>query len=221
VNVLSNFLLILRGNKKPTVALTAPDLDTLEKQERLSASQAQIRSHAESSSYLRLSAEFGTLAGSERNACSLVEGLRDGITVTLDCADCSSANTSFMPPTGRMGYSNVVIALTLVRQQLAAQGIIQPLPDQLQAALVGGKIVSPLSNGTVRLPGVLQLKKDGKGWGKIANLLGVKLADALGGARIPVLVPVATELVSLRATKKMRKMVARVDIDANAFKQMG
>ena len=183
----SNFLLLFGGNKKAIAALVLPSPATVERHERLSsASQARMRSHAESSTYSRLSAEYRMLAGSDCNARSLVEGLRDGVPITLTCAAGNGGVASFLPLTGRMGYSNVAIALALARQQLAGQGIAEPSPHQLQAALVGGKIVSPLSGYAVRLPGILQLKKDGKGWGKIAGLLGVRLGDALGGARIPV-----------------------------------
>lgn len=217
----SNFLLLFGGNKKALAAMALPGPATVERHERLSASQAWMRSHAESSTYSRLSAEYRMLAGSDCNARSLVEGLRDGVPITLTCAAGNGGAASFLPPTGRMmGYSNVAIALALVRQQLAGQGIAEPSPHQLQAALVGGKIVSPLSGGAVRLPGILQLKKDGKGWGKIAGLLGVRLGDVLGGARIPVLIPVATGLASLQARKKMHKIVASAAITAKTVEQM-
>ena len=82
-----------------------------------------------------------------------------------------------------MGYSNVSIALSVARQQLSEQGISHPTPHQLQAALVGGTITSLLSGKTINLPGILQLKAQGMGWGKIASLLGIKLGSVIGEAR--------------------------------------
>lgn len=216
----SNFLLLFGVNKKALAGLALPGPASVERHERLSASQARMKSHAESSTYSRLSAEYRMLAGSDHNARSLVEGLRDGVPITLTCAAGNGGVASFLPPTGHMGYSNVAITLALARQQLAGQGIAESSPHQLQAALVGGKIVSPLSGDAVRLPGILQLKKDGKGWGKIAGLLGVRLGDALGGARIPVLMPVATGLASLQARNRMRKTEARAAIATKTVEQM-
>ena len=143
------------------------------------------KNKAESIAFARLSAEFRIFAGSDRNAQGLVIGLRDGTSITLTppCINGSASSASFTPPTGRMGYSNVSIALSVARQQLSEQGISHPTPHQLQAALVGGTITSLLSGKTINLPGILQLKAQGMGWGKIASLLGIKLGSVIGEAR--------------------------------------
>jgi len=153
---------------------------------QLAATQAinKSKAKAESSAFARLSAEFRIFAGSDRNAQGLVIGLRDGTGITLThCINGSASSASFTPPTGRMGYSNVSIAISLARQQLAGEGIGQPTPHQLQAALVGGKITGPLSGNAIKLHGILQLKVQGMGWGKIASLLGIKLGSVIGEAR--------------------------------------
>jgi hypothetical protein len=150
---------------------------------QLAATQA-MKSKAESVAFARLSAEFRLFAGSDRNAQGLVIGLRDGTGITLThCINGSASSASFTPPTGCMGYSNVSIAISLARQQLAGEGIGQPTPHQLQATLVGGKITSPLSGNAIKLHGILQLKVQGMGWGKIASLLGIKLGSVIGEAR--------------------------------------
>jgi hypothetical protein len=131
-----------------------------------------------------LSAEFRIFAGSDSNAKDLVIGLRDGTGITLThCKIGNTSSASFTPPTGRMGYSNVSIALSLARHQLVEQGIRQPTPHQLLAALVGGTITRPLFGNSVKLHGILQLKAQGMGWGKIASLLGIKLGSVIGEAR--------------------------------------
>ncbi len=86
------------------------------------------------------------------------------------------------------------------------QGISQPTPHQLQAALVGGTITSPLSGNSVKLHGILQLKVQGMGWGKIASLLGIKLGSVIGEARpVPaVLQPHTNSCASL--VKKTRNV---------------
>jgi len=170
--------------------------------QRLATQAAKNKGKAESIAFARLSAEFRSFAGSDQNAQSLVTGLRDGTAITLtDCVNGTESSINFAPPMGHMGYSNVSIALSLVRQHLAAQGIARPTIQQLQAALVGGTVNAPLSGNPVRLHGVLQLKFQGMGWGKIAGLLGIKLGSVIGEARpVPAVLPSRTNKYSSRAS---------------------
>ena len=110
-----------------------------------------------------LTEKYVTLAGSEENSASLVNGLRDGKTVKL------SGGTTFTPPTGKMGNGNIDIALSLAQQKLRQQGITNPTSEQLKAALMGD----------ATNPGILQQRADGRGWGQIANSMGIKLGDVM------------------------------------------
>lgn len=171
---------------------------TQNNKDQLMAAQAVNKSKADSSAFVRLSAEFRLLSGSDSNAQNLVTGLRDGTGITLTYFTHGSASSaSFTPPTGRMGYSNVSIALSLARQHLVGQGVGLPTPHQLQAALVGGKITSPITGNTLKLPGILQLKVEGLGWGKIASLLGIKLGSVISGAKPVILQPRINAYTSL------------------------
>src|SRR5688500_15573026 len=114
--------------------------------------------HGQSAS--QLVDKYTTLAGSKTNAATLVTGLRDG-------ADFRIGSTSFDPPTGKIGYGNVDIALSLAQKSLAEQGITRPTPAQLQGALIG----------SAAKPGVLALRADGQGWGQIAQSMGFKLGE--------------------------------------------
>ena len=103
----------------------------------------------------------------------------------------AGASTTFTPPTRPMGYGNVRIALLLAREQLAQAGITQPTPEQLAAALMGGTVTNGTgaTSTTTDFPGVLQMRADGMGWGRIANSMGVKLGHVMSG-RLPP--PVST-----------------------------
>lgn len=104
----------------------------------------------------QLAEKYADIAGSEANARTLVSGLRDG-------SDFKLGSTSFDPPTGKMGYGEVDTALALAQKQLPEN----PTPEQLKAALIG----------TAQKPGVLALRADGMGWGKIAQDMGFKLGE--------------------------------------------
>lgn len=144
----------------------------------------------------KLADRFSDLAGSRENAAALVNGLRTGGSITLSSPPTIIAPgappapiivaTTFTPPTRPMGYGNVRIALSLARAELASQGISNPTPQQLQGALVGS---STLVNGTsTQSPGILQMRADGMGWGKIANTMGFKLGPVISG-KTPAGVP--------------------------------
>ncbi|MBI3094098.1 MAG: hypothetical protein HYY97_04440 [Rhodocyclales bacterium] len=123
----------------------------------------------------RIASRFESLAGSPENAASLVAGLRSGTEITLSAPD-STTGISFTPTTRPMGYGNITQALSLAQRQLAAQGITEPTPEQLQIALNGGTVTRIDSSGatqTVEVPGVLQLRSQGMGWGQIAHELSV------------------------------------------------
>ena len=158
----------------------------------------------------RIIGSFTALAGSEDNARSLVTGLRQGSEITLTTPTSSGSGTassdgvSFTPPTRPMGYGNIRIALSLAREQLAQSGITQPTPAQLEAALMGGAIVTGTTTGaggatttTTNLPGVLQMRADGMGWGQIANSMGVKLGHVMSGRTLP---PPAAPATSVSGT---------------------
>jgi hypothetical protein len=117
---------------------------------------------AQAQSESQLTEKYAALAGSEANAKLLVTGLRDG-------TDFKIGSTSFDPPTGKMGYGNVNIALSLAEKSLADKGITDPTPAQLQSALIG----------TDAKPGILALRADGQGWGQIANSMGFRLGEVM------------------------------------------
>lgn len=136
----------------------------------------------ESAYVARLQARYPTLA-SQSNLESLVHGLRTGSAITLTGSTTgtpgtTTAATTFTPPTRPMGYGNITRAMTLATRQLAAAGITDPTPQQLQAALMGGSVTTPA--GTAEMKGVLQLRSSGMGWGKIAHTVGV--APGMGSA---------------------------------------
>lgn len=129
-----------------------------------------------------LISSFSEFAGSEENAASLVNGLRSGSLVTLAPATSGSStgadpSISFMPPTRPMGWGNVRHALTLAQRELSAQGITDPTPAELQAALTGGSITTATGD-TVNLSGTLALRSQGMGWGQISKTTGVPLGNA-------------------------------------------
>ncbi|MFZ5512115.1 MAG: hypothetical protein ACOZCP_18880 [Pseudomonadota bacterium] len=139
----------------------------------------------------KLVSTFSDFAGSTENAAALVNGLRTGNAITLTSPAGTGSNTgatsavTFTPPTKPMGYGNVRIALALAQAQLAAQGITQPTPTQLEAALMGGTLVNGTGTAaqTTQLQGVLQMRADGMGWGQIANSLGYKLGSVMSGLK--------------------------------------
>lgn len=128
-----------------------------------------------------LVSRYTKLAGSPANAQSLVTGLRTGSIVTL--ADTGGAPAvSFTPATLKMGFGNINIALALAKTSLAKQGITNPTPAQLAAALNGGSIT--LTNGTVVvMAGVLTQRSAGMGWGKIAKTMGVNLGSVVSASK--------------------------------------
>lgn len=132
----------------------------------------------------RLSGEFSTFAGSDTNSQALVSGLRDGTAITLtqvtQNADgtSTSTDTTIQPVTGKMGYGNVKIALSLAEASLAKAGITDPTAAEIAAALNGGTLT--LADGTtVDLQGVLAARASGEGWGQIANSMGFKLGELM------------------------------------------
>ncbi len=132
----------------------------------------------------RLSGQFSTFAGSDTNSQALVNGLRDGTAITLTQVTQNAEGTStstdstIQPVTGKMGYGNVKIALSLAEASLAKAGITDPTAAQIAAALNGGSLT--LADGTtVDLQGVLAARASGQGWGQIANSMGFKLGDLM------------------------------------------
>jgi hypothetical protein len=71
--------------------------------------------------------------------------------------------------------------MTLANRNLAAAGITNPTPLQTEAALMGGTVTNAQGQST-EMPGVLQLRSQGMGWGRIANATGVHPAQSEQGA---------------------------------------
>lgn len=123
-----------------------------------------------------LSSYFSAFAGSSTNAQDLVNGLRSGSSITL--SGSGQTSVSFTPPTSGLGNGEVAISLGLAQQQLVGYGITDPSPQEIEAALVGGKITT--SSGTqVSLTGVLTMRNSGMGWGEIAQKDGFNLGSIM------------------------------------------
>jgi len=131
------------------------------------AQAQQTSSNAEGA---RLAASYSSFAGSPENARSMVEGLRTGTSITLGPSltgpNATAPSASLSPSTGKMGYGNVNIAISLAKTSLAQQGITNPTPSQLSTALGG----------------VLGQRSKGLGWGQIAKGMGVTLGSVVSAS---------------------------------------
>jgi len=118
----------------------------------------------------RLAANYSAFAGSPENARALVDGLRTSTPITLGPSltgpNATAPAASLSPATGKMGYGNINIALSLTKTSLAKQGISNPSPAQLSAALGG----------------VLGQRSQGLGWGQIAKGMGVSLGSVVSAS---------------------------------------
>jgi hypothetical protein len=120
---------------------------------------------------VKVASGFLNLTGSEENALALVRALREGVSVRLAYPAATPSGTPEVividPPSGKMTWNDVTMALMLARDALRRYGIVRPTGEQLQAALTGGDAPSP--NGkVVTFRGVLQMRAEGMNWGKIA-----------------------------------------------------
>jgi hypothetical protein len=144
------------------------------------ATTSATKPAADSSALSKLIAQYTPWAGSKENAKSLVQGLNTGSSVTLSGTGSGTSST-FTPATSKLGVGEVGIALSLAKASLAQQGITNPTPAQLSAALNGGVITS--STSTTSVAGVLTQRQEGSGWGQIAQSLGVKLGSVVSASK--------------------------------------
>lgn len=132
----------------------------------------------------QIASDFSDLAGSEDNADALVRSLRNGETVNLT-GSTPTETVSFDPPTGKMGWGNVFIALALAGESLKQAGVTEPTTAQLVTALNGGTLTVTTTGGTqeVTLAGILALRASGQGWGQIAKSMDVKLGHVISAIK--------------------------------------
>lgn len=122
----------------------------------------------------RIESVYIGTAGSADNLANLSHGLRTATPVTLvdTNTDGTLSTLTFTPPTRPMGYGNITHTLDYATRDLAAAGIDSPTSEQLHAALMGGTVTNAAGE-TTQLAGVLQLRSQGMGWGKIAHTLDI------------------------------------------------
>jgi hypothetical protein len=136
-------------------------------------SGAEDRSMREHESMVaKIAAGFVALAGGPENAFALVASLREGIAVQLvypgPTPEALPRLVPIEPPTGPMDWSDVRMTLMLARDALTGFGVLRPSPEQLHAALLGGEVAVPGAR-TVAFRGVLCMRAEGLGWGRIAS----------------------------------------------------
>lgn len=146
----------------------------------------------------RLVERYAELAGDEASAEALVTNLREGgeFTVTttetrtvvdengnpvLDADGNEQTETvtvteTIENPNGPMGWGEVNITLAMAEKLLDSGEFAD-----LQEALTGSSVTDANGN-TVTVDGILQLRADGMGWGRIAQEYDFKLGSIMGKA---------------------------------------
>lgn len=139
----------------------------------------------------KLISTYSHLAGSDANAQALIDGLRNGSAITLNTPTTTTVTnpdgtttttttptgTTFTPTTGKMGWGEVNITLSLAQALVGSDATAA----RLQAAVNGGTITN--ADGTTStLTGILTMRASGTGWGQIAKQLGFNLGSLVSAS---------------------------------------
>ena len=162
-------------------------------------------SEATAASTERLVAEFAPFVGSRGDTESLVTTLRSGR------ATSDTGPAGHVPATGPMGYGEVRLALKLAQGALKQQGVTAPTPEQISAALHGGRLQT--EQGEQTLPGVLPQRQQGAGWAAMAQDYGLSTEDMMPPPRSP-----AARAASGRATSHAKGKAAKGGKSSKAAK---
>jgi hypothetical protein len=132
-----------------------------------------------------------TPKGPPSSTRKLVNALHTGTSVTLT----SEGKTATFTPTGQLGYGEAYIAMALAAEALRNAGVTGcATPEQWQAVLLGGPLsaagarsssVSTTSSASAssNFPGILALRSQGQGWGRIAQTTNVQLGQVMSRAQ--------------------------------------
>lgn len=105
---------------------------------------------------LRLAPQLVAFAGSDANFQSLVNGLAQGLPVTLVTATPDGlTQTASFTPSGTLTPLQVAQTLEAARQQLISRGIATPNAQQIGVVLAGGSL--PTAAGNVPVTGLVPL----------------------------------------------------------------
>jgi hypothetical protein len=103
---------------------------------------------------LGLAPQLSAFAGSDANFQALVNGLLQGIPVTLTTLTADGfLQTVTFTPASTMSVTDIARLLEAARQQLISQGIANPTAQQIGVTLAGGALPSP--SGTTQVAGLL------------------------------------------------------------------
>jgi hypothetical protein len=126
----------------------------------------------------RLAPQLVAFAGSEANFRNLVNGLAQGLPVTLVTLTADGLiQTVTFSPSGTSSPTDIARTLESARQQLISRGIAAPTAEQIGVTLAGGNLPTPA--GTVRVGGIVSTITPG----------GVAPNASVGSTRLP---PVGT-----------------------------
>jgi hypothetical protein len=124
-----------------------------------------------------------------------------------------------------MDYTTVRVALVLAKEQLAQLGVTRPTPVQIKAVLGGGGIASRVDGRSTPflLPGLLQMRAGGMSWARIADTVGLTLAQAMDNGAYPAGAAVSTDSARPAAARAARSAVpaAAAGADAPALQRAG
>jgi len=102
----------------------------------------------------RLAPQLVTFAGSNANFQNLVNGLSQGVSVTLTTVTADGfLQTVTFTPASAMSSAEIARTLETARQQLIARGIANPTAEQIGVTLAGGNLPTP--SGTAPVSGLL------------------------------------------------------------------
>lgn len=89
------------------------------------------------------------------------------------------------PVNANLEFANKLVPQALAHHQLSQLGIAEPTEEQVNAALYGGTITdeSDPSAPSTELTGIMTLREQKMGWGRIAKELDMKLGAAVSAYR--------------------------------------
>jgi hypothetical protein len=124
----------------------------------LAAASSSMAATAPANDNGRIISQYSTWAGSRSNSEALVQGLRNGTTITLvTTAPDRTVSLAGFTPAAPMSDGEIASALNAAQRALSRHGVVHPTAEQIQAALIGGDL-AVAGGRTQRMPALVAVR---------------------------------------------------------------